>query len=127
VSATAPGRRRVEPADLLSGARLPGFLRRPIGVDDARRALARRLETREGTFLEPVRRTVDARTATPYARLLRHAGCAYADPERLLPGRHRPGVARVRLLEVERRVPETTPAGKVLHVHRVTGGLNGAS
>jgi len=65
-------------------ARLPGFLRRPVDADDARRTLARRLAARDAGFLELVRRTVYAHAATPYARLLRHAGCAYADLERLV-------------------------------------------
>ena len=30
------------------------------------------------------------------------------------------------LLEVERSAPQTTPAGKVLHVHRISRGRNGS-
>ena len=75
-------------SDLRSGARLvarlPSFLRRPIGADEARRELTRRLATRGGTFLEFVRRTVYVSATSPYARLLRHAGCAYADLEHLV-------------------------------------------
>jgi hypothetical protein len=65
-------------------ARLPGFLRRPVGVDEARRELARRLATRGATFLDIVRRAVYTRGESPYARLLRHAGCEYGDLERLV-------------------------------------------
>ena len=53
-------------------------------MDEARRELTRRLATRGTTFLELVRRTVYARSTSPYARLLRHAGCAYADLEHLV-------------------------------------------
>ena len=82
------GRRPVVLSDLRSGARLlarlPSFLRRPIGADEARRELTRRLATRGGTFLEFVRRTVYVSATSPYARLLRHAGCAYGDLEQLV-------------------------------------------
>lgn len=67
-------------------ARLPGFLRRPLGVDEARRELARRLATRGAVFLDLVRRAIYARDESPYARLLRHAGCEYGDLERLVRG-----------------------------------------
>ena len=77
-------------ADLRAGARvlarLPGFLRRPVGVEEARRELPRRLATRGATFLGVVRRAVYARAESPYARLLRHAGCEYGDLERLVRG-----------------------------------------
>jgi hypothetical protein len=53
-------------------------------VEDARRALAGRLEARGATFLALIRQAVYARPSSPYARLLRHAGCAYADLERLV-------------------------------------------
>jgi hypothetical protein len=76
------------PSDFLAAARLlarlPGFLRRPIGAEQARRELTRRLETRGATFVDLVRRAIYARPASPYARLLRHAGCAPGDLERLV-------------------------------------------
>jgi sulfur carrier protein len=53
-------------------------------VDDARRALAGRLEAGGATFLALIRGAVYARGSSPCARLLRHAGCAYADLERLV-------------------------------------------
>ena len=64
--------------------RVPAFLRRPVGLDEARRELARRLETRGPTFLDFMRRAVYARRESPYARLLRHAGCEHGDLERLV-------------------------------------------
>jgi hypothetical protein len=76
--------------DLRAGARvlarLPGFLRRPVGIEEARPELPRRLATRGATFLDVVRRAVYARDENPYARLLRHAGCEYGDLERLVHG-----------------------------------------
>src|SRR5262245_7580053 len=66
--------------------RLPGFLRRPVGLDEARRELAHRLESRGETFLDLARRSIYARPDSPYARLLHHAGCEYGDLERLVGG-----------------------------------------
>ncbi|HEX2500361.1 MAG TPA: hypothetical protein VHO73_02810 [Methylomirabilota bacterium] len=65
-------------------ARLPGFLRRSIDAERAPEALACRLAKRDATFLDVVRRTIYARPASPYARLLRHAGCEPGDLERLV-------------------------------------------
>jgi hypothetical protein len=74
--------------DALTGTRLlvrlPAFLRRPVALDGARRELARRLEHRGATFLDLVRRAIYARRESPYARLLRHAGCEHGDLERLV-------------------------------------------
>jgi hypothetical protein len=64
--------------------RLPAFLRRPVGLDEARRELARRLERRGATFVDLVRRAVYARRESPYAQLLRHAGCEPGDLDRLV-------------------------------------------
>jgi hypothetical protein len=64
--------------------RLPAFLRRPVGLDEARRELAHRLEHRGATFLDIVQRAIYARSAGPYAQLLRHAGCEYGDLQRLV-------------------------------------------
>ena len=75
-------------ADARAGARLltrlPTFLRRPVDVEGARGSLARRLATRGETVLDLVRRAIYARPSSPYARLLRHAGCTYGDLERLV-------------------------------------------
>lgn len=76
------------PSDLLAGARLltrlPNFLARPIDVERARPELRRRLGRREATFVDFVRRTIYARPASPYAQLLRHAGCQPGDFEELV-------------------------------------------
>ena len=63
--------------------RLPGFLRHPLGPDEARELLRCRLATRETDFLALVRRGVYDHPASPYRALLRHAGCEYGDLERL--------------------------------------------
>jgi hypothetical protein len=60
-------------------ARLPGFLRRPLGPGEARRILGQRLAARERDFLDLVRRTVYGRDDSPYRALLVAAGCAYED------------------------------------------------
>jgi hypothetical protein len=76
--------------DLRAGARLlarlPGFLRHPVGLDEARRELARRLDARGAIFLDVTRRAIYSRGESPYGRLLRHAGCEYGDLERLVRG-----------------------------------------
>ncbi len=56
-------------------AELPGFLRRPLTLDDARAAVAARLAHREASFLEVVRRRVYERPTSPYRALLARAGC----------------------------------------------------
>jgi hypothetical protein len=65
-------------------AKLPGFLRSPVGAAEARAILRRRHAERETDFLALVRRAVYAHPASPYRALLRHAGCAYGDLERLV-------------------------------------------
>jgi hypothetical protein len=73
-------------------------------------------------------------------RLLVHPGVGPVDAsavtEAFLSALRAPGGARdvtalvwraSGLLEVERRAPETTPAGKVLHVHRIPRGRDGSS
>jgi hypothetical protein len=80
--------RRISIDDALIGARLltrlPAFLRNPIGVKEARAALRRRLERREVDFLALVRRSIYEYAESPYRPLLRHAGCAYGDLQRLV-------------------------------------------
>jgi hypothetical protein len=75
-------------ADARSAARLvrrlPGFLRRPIDGDTARETVARRLARRSDDFLAVARRFVYDSMASPYRRLLKHAGCEYGDLERLV-------------------------------------------
>jgi hypothetical protein len=63
---------------------LPGFLRRPVGLEEARTALRRRLERRELDFLDLMRRSVYERRGSPYRRLLNLAGCEYGDLARLV-------------------------------------------
>ena len=79
--------------DVLGGARflwsLPGFLRRPIGPEQARGILRHRLERREPDFLALIRRLVYEHRPSPYRQLLAIAGCQYGDLERLV---HREGV-----------------------------------
>jgi hypothetical protein len=74
--------------DLVVGAQLvaglPRLLRRPLSVPRARAILARRLERREGDFLDIARRAIYRQPASPYRRLLRLAGCEYGDLERLV-------------------------------------------
>jgi len=65
---------------LLAG--LPGYLRHPLTLAEARTILRQRLERRELDFLDLVRRTVFADGESPYSVLLRHAGCEYGDLER---------------------------------------------
>ena len=74
--------------DLRRGGRLvrelPGYLRRPLTLDEARSILARRLESRDADFLDLLRRGVYANGTSPYLRLLRSAGCEYGDVENLV-------------------------------------------
>jgi hypothetical protein len=76
--------------DALLGARLLAtlapFLRRPIGLDEARSVLRQRLEGRERDFLALVRDAVYASPASPYRTLLALAGCERGDLERLVMG-----------------------------------------
>ena len=75
-------------ADLRIGAQflcgLPAFLRNPIGLDEARATLQRRLERREPDFLHVVRRAIYQHPGSPYRPLLDLAGCEYGDLERLV-------------------------------------------
>ena len=65
-------------------ARLPGYLRHPVSVAEARAALRRRLDHREVDFLALVRRAVYESPGSPYRALLALAGCEYGDLERLV-------------------------------------------
>ena len=89
------------PSDLLAGARLltrlPGFLARHVDAPRARVDLARRRADREPAFVELVRRTVYARPASVYARLLRHAGCQAGDFAELVRARGVEGALRALL------------------------------
>lgn len=64
--------------------RLPGFLRSPIGIPQARDIVRRRREHRSADFLALARRAIYPCPTSPYRRLLAHAGCEYGDLERLV-------------------------------------------
>lgn len=64
--------------------RLPSFLRHPITLDEARVTLRRRLERREDDFLGVARHGIYDHPRSPYRELLKVAGCAYGDLERLV-------------------------------------------
>ena len=63
---------------------LPAFLRSPVNRTDAEAIVRRRLATREGDFLALAQHAVYSGRASPYRKLLDHAGCQYADLERLV-------------------------------------------
>ena len=86
---TAGGLTSVIPLDdIAAGARflrrLPSFLRHPIGSEEARAIVRRRLERREADFLTVVERLIYRHDRSPYRDLLRLAGCEYGDVERLV-------------------------------------------
>jgi hypothetical protein len=58
---------------------LPEFFRRRITVADAEERIKRELEGREERFLELMRDRVYERPESPYLRLLKTAGCEWAD------------------------------------------------
>ena len=62
-------------------ARLPAYLRQPISFEAARASLSERLLLREQRFLEKLRLDIYGQPESPYARLLRHAGCELGDLE----------------------------------------------
>jgi hypothetical protein len=61
------------------GRDVPGFLRVPVTVEVARARVRDRLAHRDRRFLDLVDRAVYRRAESPYARLLRHAGCEPGD------------------------------------------------
>lgn len=63
---------------------LPGFLRRPLSLGEARANISRRLAARERSFLDLMERTVFSRPCSPYARLLGIAGCEPGDVRALV-------------------------------------------
>ena len=75
-------------ADLVVGSRflvrLPGYLRYRLPPERAQAIVRRRLERRAEDFLALARAAIYARPASPYSRLLRHAGCEYGDLEALV-------------------------------------------
>jgi hypothetical protein len=84
-----PGiRSRIPVEDIAVGARflfkLPGFLRRRVGPEEARRILRRRLGRREADFLAHARLAIYEHGASPYRPLLQAAGCEYGDLAQLV-------------------------------------------
>src|SRR4051812_6757579 len=69
--------------DALVAARLardlPAFLRQTTTVDAASTRIGDHLPRREDRLIEALRVFTYARPASPYARLLRHAGCELGD------------------------------------------------
>lgn len=74
--------------DLVDGVRflprLPGFLRHPVTVAEARATLDHRLRHREIDFLALARRAIYDHPASPYRALLQVAGCEHGDLARLV-------------------------------------------
>src|ERR1700741_1358178 len=58
---------------------VPRFLRTPITLEAARDTLRRDLASREQRFLAIADRAIYSRPTSPYARLLRNAGCQVGD------------------------------------------------
>jgi hypothetical protein len=88
VSTSRTNRDRITAPDVAAGARflarLPGFLRRRLDLERARRVLRTRFERRETDFLSMVREFIFDRGSSPYRPLFRHAGCELGDVERLV-------------------------------------------
>jgi hypothetical protein len=74
--------------NLVASARLllelPSFVRQPVGLEEARTVLRRRLATRPADLLAVARRAAYDRPGSVYQRLLAAAGCEYGDLERLV-------------------------------------------
>jgi len=64
---------------LALAAALPRFFRHPITVQQAEEEIKKLLDTRVERFLELARTQIYARPASPYLRLLKHAGCDFSD------------------------------------------------
>jgi hypothetical protein len=90
MTAAPPGLERLRHSPLLDGPRyaarsarllrrLPGLLRQPLAIEDCRRILQRRLDQREGDFLQLFHSAVCSNPASPYNALLRQAGCEEGD------------------------------------------------
>jgi hypothetical protein len=74
--------------------RIPALVRRPLDLEAARRAVAIRQAGRTEQFLARLRDVTDGPPGTPYATLLRHAGCSPGDVERLVRADGVEGAAR---------------------------------
>jgi hypothetical protein len=60
---------------------LRSFLRDPVSLERARHEIEQSLAVREASFLELVHTCIYERPKSPYLKLLKFAGCAYADLE----------------------------------------------
>jgi hypothetical protein len=74
--------------EALTGAafltKLPAFLRHSLQAPEAKVMLRSRIEGRRETFLRIFRQAIYQQPHSPYLQLLRLAGCAYGDLERLV-------------------------------------------
>jgi len=77
------------------GRALPGFLRRPLGPEDARSRLLGHLATREQRFFVQLDDAVYGYARSPYRRLLALAGCERGDVARLVAQEGLDGALRV--------------------------------
>ena len=79
---------RVSFDDMATGVRfltrLPSFLRNTMDLAEARALVASRLEHRAENFIETLRLIFSQRPDSPYAELLRHAGCEAGDVDQLV-------------------------------------------
>jgi hypothetical protein len=66
------------------GRDLPGYLRMPLTLDQARARVRWGLERREARFLAMATRAVYGHARSPYRRLLAHVGCELGDLEALV-------------------------------------------
>src|SRR5262245_27986520 len=78
-------------AYLASFARFPralrAFLARPLTIERARAIVADRFAHRDSNFLRIVERSIYNHPASPYLKLLRHAGCELGDLKTLVAAR----------------------------------------
>lgn len=63
---------------------VPALLRRPVTLDEARTTLRRRLENQASDFCALMKSAVYENPRSPYLELLKNAGCAYEDLEKLV-------------------------------------------
>ena len=75
-------------SDLLTGLRflkqLPGFLKKPWRLEEAKATLAGRFEQRAANFLQTVKHLIFRNPDSPYQKLLDLAGCEFGDIARLV-------------------------------------------
>ena len=63
---------------------LPGWLGRPVSLEQARERVRQGVADRERRFLDLVERAIYGNPGSPYLRLLRYAGCEPGDVNRLV-------------------------------------------